>query len=219
MLRGSLSATRMAKETELKLLIAPEAHSRLLSDSLLKGLHGTDQCVFQLQNTYFDTADQRLHLAQIALRIREKQGQYIQTLKTRGESRNGLSQRGEWEWLLKEKHLDTVLLQAVWPESLAEMDWSALKPVFITDFQRTAFTLKWAGQYRACVELSLDFGEIRAGILWEAISEVEIELMSGSEDALHEIAEQLRLSIALEPCDISKAERGYALINRQLPAK
>ncbi|OQX35813.1 MAG: hypothetical protein B0D91_10120 [Oceanospirillales bacterium LUC14_002_19_P2] len=205
----------MSKETELKLLIAPEAHSQLLSDSLLNGTPCADQRTFQLQNTYFDTSDQRLHQARVALRIREKQGRFIQTLKTRGQSRNGLSQRGEWEWPLETGQLDTAVLNGVWPDSLSDVDQSALKPVFTTDFQRTAFTLNWAGEHRACVELALDLGEIRAGRQREVISEVEIELISGAKDALHEIAEQLRLSVSLTPCDVSKAERGYKLLNHQ----
>jgi len=205
----------MSKETELKLLIAPEAHSQLLSDSLLNGTPCADQCTFQLQNTYFDTPDQRLHQARVALRIREKQGRFIQTLKTRGQSRNGLSQRGEWEWSLAMDQLDVAVLNGVWPDTLADVDQSALKPVFTTDFQRTAFTLNWAGEHRACVELALDLGEIRAGRQREVISEVEIELISGAEAALHDIADQLRLSVSLEPSDVSKAERGYRLINNQ----
>lgn len=209
----------MPKEIELKLLIAPEAHGQLLSNSLLKDSRGAGQCSSQFQNTYFDTVDQRLHRACVSLRIRENQGRYIQTLKIRGQSRNGLSRRGEWEWPLEEERLDTALLQTVWPDSLINIDFSELKPAFNTEFQRTAFTLNWNKQHSACVELSLDVGEVRAGSLREAISEVEIELVSGSEKALHEIAEQLRLSVALEPCDISKAERGYALINHPLPAQ
>ncbi|MCK5894485.1 MAG: CYTH domain-containing protein [Endozoicomonadaceae bacterium] len=209
----------MPKETELKLLIAPEAHSHLLSNPLLKESCVAGQCFFQFQNTYFDTVDQRLHQARVSLRIRENQGRYIQTLKTRGQSRNGLSRRGEWEWSLERERLDMALLQPVWPDALITIDFSALTPVFNTNFQRTAFTLNWDKQHSACVELSLDVGEIRAGMFREAISEVEIELLSGSEEALHEIAEQLCRSVTLEPCDVSKAERGYALINRQLLAQ
>ena len=98
----------MSKETELKLLIAPEAHSQLLSDSLLNGtplarISVRFSCKIPI-SIHPTNGYTRLGWRSVSAK---KQGRFIQTLKTRGQSRNGLSQRGEWEWPLEADQLDT----------------------------------------------------------------------------------------------------------------
>ena len=88
----------MSQETELKLHIPPSqipALSRILTTAMPPEVGAIEPGgTTQLKNTYFDTPDQRLNQARVALRIRERNGQFIQTLKTQGESVNGLTRRG-----------------------------------------------------------------------------------------------------------------------------
>src|SRR5690554_2594510 len=125
----------MAKETELKLRCAIESLPALtqLLESIAKPQGGR-----QLNNTYYDTQDTALARAKAALRIRENNGQYEQTLKTRGKSVAGLQLRGEWNWPIEAAVLDTSLLQQSeikkhLPQDLAITD---LHEIFSTNFER-----------------------------------------------------------------------------------
>ncbi|WVM89720.1 CYTH domain-containing protein [Halopseudomonas pachastrellae] len=81
----------------------------------------------------------------MALRLRRDGDTYIQTLKSRGQSVAGLSERNEWDWYLKTDALDPALLDdSCWPASLAELDKQQLQPLFTTDFERTRALLRWS---------------------------------------------------------------------------
>src|SRR3990167_10205058 len=60
---------------------------------------------------------------------------------------------------------------------------------------------------------ALDLGKVVAGKLEEEICELELELREGEPAALLELAAELAADLALMPCDISKAERGYRLFD------
>ncbi|MTI13607.1 CYTH domain-containing protein [Sansalvadorimonas verongulae] len=195
----------MGREIELKLSLAAADHGALLNAPCLAG---QPVVTLHLANTYFDTPDAVLNQHRVALRVREKNGIYIQTLKTRGESVNGLSHRGEWEWQLEGPELDGRRLESVWPEALKGVDVSTLTPVFRTDFERKVIDFQWLG---ASIELALDKGHVVAGSRTQPISELELELKEGDETALISLAEELGRVIVLKPENISKAERGYRL--------
>ncbi|CAM3431138.1 inorganic triphosphatase [Parendozoicomonas haliclonae] len=195
----------MSHETELKLRLSPDDHDRIIAAPCLS-CH--PRVTLQLTNTYYDTPDHDLNNARVALRIREKNGNYIQTLKTKGESVGGLSRRGEWEWYLDEPQLDLQKLNDVWPESLANLDKTLLQPVFRTDFRRQMVDIIWEG---AEIEVALDLGDVIAGDKTSFISELELELKKGDEEALFSLAKELGTLAPLTPCDISKAEQGYRL--------
>ena len=141
----------MSQETELKLCIAP-TQTTLLRQAMTTIVlpHGgtiEPAGTVQLKNTYFDTLNLRLHQARVALRIRERNGQFIQTLKTQGQSINGLSRRGEWEWSLTSGQLDGAALVPVWPDQLNDISVADLQPLFSTDFKRTRWLLVWHKPY------------------------------------------------------------------------
>src|SRR5690606_27645162 len=74
--------------------------------------------------------------------------------------------------------------------------------------------LAWGrGKARTVIEAALDLGEVKAGKLREEICELELELRQGEPAALLELAAELAASLPLTPSDISKAERGYRLLN------
>ena len=90
----------MANEIELKLKVIEKGDITKKLQDIFPGISLEPK---ELINIYFDTRDFKLNQERIALRIRNKGGQYIQTLKTKGVSVNGLRQRGEWEWPLATK--------------------------------------------------------------------------------------------------------------------
>jgi triphosphatase len=203
----------MAKETEIKLRITPETLAALQSHPLLQQRACGPWQTGKLCNQYYDTADRQLSGARVALRIRRDGEAFIQTLKSRGESVAGLSERNEWDWYLPEPRLQLDLLDdQCWPAALADLDKTSLQPVFTTDFERTKVLLRWQREDQTIeVEAALDRGEVVAGDAREPICELELEIRQGPAVALLELAHDLSTELALMPCDISKAERGYRL--------
>ena len=202
----------MSFETELKLSLSENSISQLKTHTFWKKFAVEGPNSFHLGNIYYDTPNRALNEACVALRIREKNGEYFQTLKTKGESVNGLARRGEWEWNIPGNQLDFALLSEVWPEALQGVSAESLEPLFATDFDRTVWLLEFNG---ARVEAALDLGLVKSGELRSAICELELELVEGDESVLQQIAEELGRDIVLTPSDKSKAERGFELLARQ----
>jgi triphosphatase len=141
--------------------------------------------------------------------------QWLLTVKTAGKSKNGLSRRQEWEAPTTPGALDFAALvdDADLAASLMALR-AELKPLFRTDFERHSWVLTHDS---ASIEVALDQGQINVPgtALSECILELELELLSGPEAALHALADALRQTpssaIALTPSDASKAQRGLAL--------
>ena len=205
----------MNKETEIKLRVSRATLTALRDHPLLKKRNKSGWEQHELFNQYFDTPERYLAMAKVALRLRRDGDQVIQTLKTRGQSVAGLSERNEWDWNLAKAKLDLKKLDdSCWPAALAELDKKQLQPIFTTDFVRQRAEIAWGrGKARVVIEAALDLGKVIAGEGEEEICELELELRQGEPDALLELAAELAADLALMPCDISKAERGYRLFD------
>jgi inorganic triphosphatase YgiF len=205
----------MQKETEIKLRVSRETLAALREHPLLKKRNKSGWERRELMNQYFDTPERDLAQAKVALRLRKDGDEVIQTLKTRGHSVAGLSERNEYDWKLAKAKLDVKKLDGeCWPEQLAELDKKTLKPIFTTDFVRERAEIAWGrGKAKVVIEAALDLGHVIAGKQKEEICELELELREGEPAALLELAAELAQTLALMPCDISKAERGYRLFD------
>lgn len=205
----------MNKETEIKLRVSHETLAALREHPLLKKRNKSGWQRGELFNQYFDTPARDLARAHVALRLRRDGEQLIQTLKTRGQSVAGLSERNEWDWYLDTPTLDlSKLADDCWPAALADLDKSQLAPLFTTDFIREKAEIAWGrGKAKVVIEAALDLGKVIAGEGEEEICELELELRQGEPDALLELAAELAADLPLMPCDISKAERGYRLFD------
>ncbi|MCL5043336.1 MAG: CYTH domain-containing protein [Gammaproteobacteria bacterium] len=205
----------MFKETEIKLRINADTLAALREHPLVLARQQTGWQSKPLINQYFDTPQQSLAAARVALRLRRDGEQIIQTLKTRGNSVAGLSERNEWDWYLEQMELDTQVLQGdYWPEALADCDRNSLSPLFTTDFERQHCLLSWQRNgEQVVVDMALDQGAVITAKGEEPISELELEMREGNSDALLELAAELATDLPLMPCDISKAERGYRLLD------
>ena len=204
----------MAIETELKLHITPENLVRLKRHPFLRSLSVTRARTLQLYSIYYDTSDLELRRRAMALRLRRVGKQFLQTLKGGGEVSAGLHQRNEWETSVPSEQLDFTLLKASGGE-LPHGVRNRLQPVFVTDFSRNVRLLDFEG---AEIELCMDSGEIRAGQSNCPISELELELKSGSPQQLFKLALALLDIVPLDVEHTSKAEYGYLLFSAAKPS-
>lgn len=195
----------MSTEIELKLLLPASARESLSAHPLLQNIPAEQ---FTLRNIYCDTPQQALTQAGIALRLRNKGSQWLQTLKTRGEAQGGLHARKEWEMPIAGPALEWDKLPTeVLPVGFA---LDAVQPLFETTFERHT----WKIQHNdSVIELAMDDGQARVCDAAQPIGEIELELLTGTPDDLFRLAELLAADIPLLPSDISKAERGYRLVN------
>lgn len=203
----------MAVETELKLHISPEHLQRLKRHALLRS-HAIGRVrTLKLTSIYYDTADLALQRNAMVLRLRRSGKQWLQTLKGGGRSSAGLHQRNEWETPVPAEQLDLDALKLIGGK-LPHGVRNHLQPVFVTDFTRTVRLLEFEG---ARIELCMDSGEIRAGQSMRPISELELELLSGSPQQLFKLALKLLDIVPLEVEHTSKAEYGYRLYSASKP--
>jgi inorganic triphosphatase YgiF len=201
-------------ETELKLSLNKADLVRLLSHPVLAGAGSTQR----LLNTYFDTPDMALQQRRMAVRERLAGDQWLLTVKTAGQSQNGLSHRQEWEGPTTPGALrfDTLVDDAELAQDLMTLR-PTLRALFCTDFERQRWVINHAD---AKIEVAQDQGRIHVPgtDLSEPLLELELELLSGPEEALMALADALRQTpqgpVMLLPSDASKAQRGMALWQR-----
>ncbi|MGY0218028.1 CYTH domain-containing protein [Endozoicomonadaceae bacterium StTr2] len=201
----------MNAEIELKLRIRPQDIGRLETYDIFRKYNNGTLERHLLISTYFDTRMLDFIRNKVALRVRQKDQQIIQTLKFDSRSEQGLSRRPEVEWLLSAPVVDLTLAHKYLPTALQSFGSTDLKPVFETRIHRTRILLDWPASVPTTIEVAIDQGEVCAGQHKEAVSEIELELISGDEDSLHQLHQELQQDFELEPCDISKAALGYQL--------
>lgn len=206
----------MALEIELKLRL-DIAHVESLKQILTCNPDIQSLECQQLENTYYDTADQQLTAHLIALRIRKKNNKLIQTVKTRGKAGVGMHSRSEWEWEIPSAQLDFSLLKKT--NGLKELDLAEVQqhitPIFNVEFARTTWLLDCHKDPNNPLkaELALDIGTVSTDGRQMPICELELELLEGDANHLIPFALELAKQVPLLPCDISKAERGYRLLD------
>ncbi|MGC2039703.1 CYTH domain-containing protein [Paraburkholderia caledonica] len=205
----------MAMEREIKLLL-PAARVKAAGQWFVART-GNEGRAIKLSNIYFDTPQLTLAASKSALRLRHTPDGWLQTFKTVGSAANGLHSRHEWEMPVAGEALeiDALLRECDEPAAAQALREAApqLIELFRTDFTRTLWQVSVDGSE---VEAAIDQGNVLAEVNGELrrapISEIELELKSGDEAALHALSSELGKRIAgLAPENISKAQRGYQL--------
>ena len=201
----------MQNEVEIKLGVAGFAQPAV-EDALIARLGKPDTRM--LHNRYFDTPDRALWHQRMAVRLREKAGQWQMTLKGKGGQAGGLHRRQEWEWPVQSPDLDVERLVAT---GMLDAETVAhLAPVFDTDFERKIWYVTGEDLH---AEVALDSGWICAGEKREPLCELEVELMSGSAQALVAWAQAWCAVWPVWPMTASKAQRGYELASGELSGR
>lgn len=200
---------KIATEIELKLAARMRDLPALARSLEARAGADSDGARVKLVSTYFDTPDRALARRGLTLRVRERDGKFVQTVKSGNGVGGSPLARGEWEDEIAGTTPDPQAPQTghfLPPETVG-----GLVPLFRTEVARQTIALAAGSEAR--IEAAIDRGRIavpgREGS--EAISEVELELKSGTAGALYDVALDL-LGVApvrLEPR--SKSECGYRL--------
>ncbi|HVJ43229.1 MAG TPA: CHAD domain-containing protein [Dongiaceae bacterium] len=210
----------MTDEIELKLRLPDHIDGKKVSFTPAKiaaafGVaEGIPKRSQQLVSTYFDTEDEWLRQHGMALRIRQAGRQRIQTLKAPAGEVAGAQSYLEIESAIAADRPDLSLVgdQQLLDQLVAAQIETRLRPVFTTEFRRTAWLLDFEG---CQIELAFDRGRIVVGAQEVPIHEVELELKSGKPAVLFSLAEsvldKIPVSLGLE----TKAARGYRLQSGQ----
>lgn len=202
------------KEIEIKLYTSNQTLEKIYQHPLFTKYSHPIWQEKELLNQYIDTEFHDLTAAKVALRVRKDREQYIQTLKAKGYSIGGFSERDEFDWMISSPQLDlSVLNEKYWPKKLENIDKTKLMTIFSTDFIRNYALFTWQiNEEKAEIEVAIDRGVVKAREKQEAICELELELRDGSANILLKFAIELAKLFPLFPSDTSKAERGYRLI-------
>lgn len=201
----------MTTETELKLTIFPNQVTEFKRLLTAQASNLSAPSTEHLVSIYYDTPELMLAQRDLTLRLREVDGQWVQTLK-KGEQASGSAyQRLELETTVAGPALDIGAIDDKRIRALLSKPavMSALAPVFKTDIRRTRWTLK--DELGNTIEVALDQGKITAGGQSLKINEVELELLEGNAGVLFERALDWATTISLIPELMSKAARGYQL--------
>ncbi|WP_380783451.1 CHAD domain-containing protein [Sphingomonas sp. R86520] len=192
-------------EIELKLEIELAAMDAFRANAVLAGTAFKD--VEQL-STYFDTPQHDLRKAKISLRVRKIGERHVQTVKVSGSAAAGLFARPEWErdiaGPLPELDAESPIRTLVGADILAR-----IVPAFTVTVTRRQWLIEQDG---GTVELVADTGFVAVGERTTAISEIELELKSGPPTAIFSLARLLDRDVALRLGVLTKAERGYRLM-------
>lgn len=203
-------------EIELKFVTRHEAHATFVAKVLplfeAKKVLLISQREMRLENDYYDTPSQEFQKHKMGFRVRGNNGQYEQTLKTKGKVSGGLHERAEHNVSLSHPLPDLSLFDAsVWPDSFpVEAKQSRLEKQFSTHFIRYEYLVEHQGSK---VEVVIDCGEAATEKASSYINEIELELVSGEVTHLIALANIINQVMDVRLSDVSKAAQGYELLH------
>ncbi|MGY3944910.1 CYTH domain-containing protein [Aeromonas tecta] len=198
----------MQTEIEIKFFVASDIQEPL--SNLLNSLEIISSAQVGLGNVYFDTPTLDLRRLDMGLRIRRSDNFSEQTIKCRGQVVGGLHARPEYNApVVGELPTLVSFPDDIWPSLAARDDiQDKLVAQFRTDFERKHWLIAFEG---AQIELAWDRGDIVGSLGRSEIDELELELKSGSAQALFGLAERLAGLGGVRLGAQSKAQRGYRL--------
>ena len=168
---------------------------------------------------YYDTEDSILSKNKFSLRIRGEDNDNVLTVKTpKFESENGeLSRRGEWNYLWQQDKPDVSFLidslageiNHTYIDLLKSIREEKLYSNMTTDVIRYKKNILLS---ETQIEVVLDRGKLFGGNLSDEIHEMELELISGEESKLFELAEVIPPRLDPRPGSNSKMQRCYELL-------
>ncbi|MEM7190358.1 MAG: CYTH and CHAD domain-containing protein [Pseudomonadota bacterium] len=204
------------REIELKLSLDPAQVRRLRSSPTLRQMATGPTRSQVLHSYYFDTPDNALHRAGIALRLRKAGRRWIQTIKkSTGEIGSGLSTPLEFEFEVTGRKL---ALGRIGDHDLREevigLSRAGLDVVAETRFRRAARDLHPAKGVE--IELAIDTGELIGGGRTLDFVEAEFELKFGAPSDLYETAAQLIRTGPVRYAAAAKSQRARALIDQDV---
>lgn len=209
-------------EIELKLEVSAQGAVALRRHRLLKEHAAGPSQELDLSAIYFDTPDFQIRQSGAGLRVRRSGDVWVQTFKAGGSVSGGLHSRNEWESAVPGPRPDLSALREMvgrgtaWHKLLRSPTLAHdIVPMFTARVARTVWNLCLPqGDLVECV---LDIGELEHAGVTVPISEIELELKSGTVAHLFDFALALLQDIPMRTGSLSKADRGYALCTPQAP--
>jgi inorganic triphosphatase YgiF len=203
-----------AAEIELKLLVDADCLAGF-NDAPIIANHARNKGTRKhLKAVYYDTAERTLLHSGLTLRVRQSGARFTQTVKT--ESKDDPLRRGDWEAAVPSIAPDLALAMPFLPEELrSSLERHELEPVFTTDIHRHQRIVEMPS---GTVEVALDHGSFTSGDRSMPVSEIELELKSGSRSAIYDLALGLAEHGSVRPSIHSKSARGFDLATDSPPA-
>ena len=194
-------------EIELKLLVDANSLADFNDAPVVTANARNKGARKHLKSVYYDTPERTLWQSGLTLRVRQNGARFVQTVKA--EFRDDPLRRGEWEASVASMAPDLALAMPFIPEKLrTEVESSRIEPVFTADIRRHQRMLELPS---GTVEIAFDHGVIKAGDRSMPVSEIELELKSGSASAIHELALRLCEHGEVRPSIRTKSARGFDL--------
>jgi inorganic triphosphatase YgiF len=203
-------------EIELKLLVEPGQLAAFDDAPVISAYARNKGTRRHLKSAYYDTRKHLLWRNGLSLRVRQIGNRFIQTIKVQETQDNDNPlRRGEWEASVSSLAPDLALALPFIPEKLRDgLTPDKLETVFVSDIHRHQRMLDLP---TGAVELAVDRGVITAGERTMQVSEIELELKSGSTAAIYEIARRLAEHGAVRPSIHAKSARGFDLATGRAP--
>jgi triphosphatase len=190
------------REVELKFRLDPARGP----EALAWLAQGRPQSTKDQRAIYFDTPGCELSRAGFALRVREEDGRWEQTVKSRAAP-DGKFGRGEWTCVTSGPAPDLREARRTPARAILSAD-TRLAALFTVTVRRRTVEIRTPD---SLVEAALDSGAVHAGDCCAPVDELELELKDGAPDALFALASRLADAFPADLSVVAKADRGYAL--------
>ncbi|WP_027547061.1 CYTH and CHAD domain-containing protein [Bradyrhizobium sp. WSM2254] len=203
----SNAGARPAGEIELKLLVDADRMAHFNAAPVIVANARNKGSRKHLKSVYYDTAERALRRSGLSLRVRRSGARFVQTVKT--DTADDPLRRGEWEASVPSLAPDVALAMPFIPEKLrSHLETQPLEAVFTADVHRHARIVDLPS---GTVEIAFDQGVLTAGDRSIPVSEIELELKSGSASTIYEVALRLAEQGAVKPSIRAKSARGFEL--------
>ena len=208
------AAVTPSVELELKLLVDSDRLADFNSAPIIASNARSKGTRKHLKAVYYDTAERTLLHSGLTLRVRQSGARFMQTVKA--EAGDDPLRRGEWEASVPSIAPDLALAMPFLPEEVRdEVQLHPLEPVFTTDIRRHQRIVEMPS---GTVEVAFDHGLLKSGDRSMPVSEIELELKSGSRSAIYDLALGLAEHGSVRPSIRSKSARGFDLAADTPPA-
>lgn len=165
--------------------------------------------LLHIRDTYLDDAKQSLAKKLIALRVRNTDGKWEATFKTRTQIKNGKAVRREETLPLPNvKNFSQALRALTQKKSWQGLNTAALTPRFILANKRSVYEFNYQS---ARLEMALDKVTIYVLGRQVHLQEIELELKRGNSNALDQFAQQFCAQTKLAHAKISKVKTAELL--------
>ncbi|MBR1091299.1 CHAD domain-containing protein [Bradyrhizobium manausense] len=204
---SSKNVAPQATEIELKLLV-PSDRLASFNDAPIIATNARNKGTRKhLTAVYYDTPKRALRRSGLSFRVRQSGARFTQTVKA--ESANDPLRRGEWEASVPSMMPDVALALPFLPEKLRDdLARDPLEAVFTTDIRRHQ---RMVDLPSGTIEIAFDQGHLLSGDRSLPVSEIELELKSGSPSAIWELALRLAEHGPVKASIRTKSARGFDL--------